>query len=98
VKLKPFSNEDRSTEGFSFFCPGCGHGHVYYTKGSLAWSFNGNVDSPTFTPSLLNTCPNHPDPKQRVCHLFLTDGKLAYCGDCTHDLAGKTIELPEHSW
>jgi hypothetical protein len=30
-----------------------------------------------------------------VCHYFLQDGALQYCGDSTHGLAGKTVPLPE---
>jgi len=37
---------------------------------------------------------NHPKFRY-VCHLFITDGKIIYCGDCTHEYAGKTIDLPD---
>lgn len=30
-----------------------------------------------------------------VCHYFLQDGELRYCGDCTHGLANQTVPLPE---
>lgn len=93
MKLQPLSGA--GVGGFSFFCPGCDHRHVYYTSGPMTWSFNGDRERPTFTPSLLNTCDAHPDPKQRRCHLFLTDGKIQYCSDCTHDLAGQTVEMVE---
>lgn len=33
--------------------------------------------------------------KPTVCHSFVKDGKIQYLNDCTHDLAGKTIELEE---
>jgi hypothetical protein len=32
---------------------------------------------------------------ERVCHSFVTDGKIQFLGDCTHALAGQTVELPE---
>lgn len=95
MKLKPVVNSDGSQAGWAFFCPGCDHAHVYYTSGTLTWAFNGDQERPTFSPSLLNTCDPHPDPKQRRCHLFLTDGKINYCNDCAHDLSGQTIDLPE---
>ena len=94
MKLKSFGSGGR-VMGYSFYCPGCAHRHVFYTSGQTAWTFDGNLEAPTFTPSLLNTCEPHPDPKQRRCHLNLTAGKLVYHGDCAHDLAGQTIELPE---
>lgn len=34
-----------------FWCPGCNEMHVV----SSGWSFNGNYDRPTFTPSVLVT-------------------------------------------
>jgi hypothetical protein len=52
------------------------------------WSFNGNMDKPTFSPSLV-----YPDKKPR-CHLFLTDGRIQYLSDCGHALAGQTVDLP----
>lgn len=33
--------------------------------------------------------------KCSVCHSFVTDGKIRFLGDCTHSLAGQTVELPE---
>ena len=30
-----------------------------------------------------------------ICHSFITDGKIQFLSDCTHDLAGKTVELPD---
>lgn len=29
------------------------------------------------------------------CHSFVTNGKIQFLNDCTHDLKGQTIELPE---
>lgn len=30
-----------------------------------------------------------------VCHSFVTDGRIQFLNDCTHALAGQTIELPD---
>jgi len=30
-----------------------------------------------------------------VCHSFVTDGKIQFLGDCTHELVGQTVDLPE---
>lgn len=30
-----------------------------------------------------------------VCHSFVRDGHIQFLGDCTHALAGKTVELPD---
>ncbi len=33
-------------------------------------------------------------PFRTCCHLFIRDGRVQYLADCTHALAGQTIELP----
>lgn len=35
------------------------------------------------------------DRKQTICHLFIKEGKIEYLSDCTHSLAGTTIDLPD---
>lgn len=35
------------------------------------------------------------DPLPRVCHSFVTDGRIKFLGDCTHALAGQTVDLPD---
>jgi Family of unknown function (DUF6527) len=84
-------------------CPGCGHSHMYDSR----WGFNGNLDSPTFSPSYLSKyrhpkgySNDNPAPKgwkgeyvEEVCHSFVTDGKIQFLSDCTHKLAGQTVEL-----
>ncbi|MDP2369319.1 DUF6527 family protein [Rhodoferax sp.] len=29
-----------------------------------------------------------------VCHSYVTDGRIQFLGDCTHALAGQTVDLP----
>lgn len=29
-----------------------------------------------------------------ICHSFVTDGKIRFLEDCTHELAGQTVPLP----
>lgn len=57
------------------------------------------MESLSFTPSLLNTVNTKNEvigvydiPYER-CHLFVTDEKIIYCGDCIHELVGQTVEL-----
>jgi Family of unknown function (DUF6527) len=56
------------------------------------WTFNGDVERPTFNPSLL--CNQH-YPKQR-CHLFVEGGKIRFLDDCHHELKGKTVEMQDY--
>lgn len=33
--------------------------------------------------------------KCRRCHTFITDGQVQFLGDCSHELAGQTLPLPD---
>jgi hypothetical protein len=73
---------------YIFYCPGCKIHHLYDVRidgGHPSWVFNGNMESPTFTPSLL-----YPDLR---CHLYVINGKIRYEPDCSHELAGRTIDM-----
>jgi hypothetical protein len=41
--------------------------------------------------------PEQPPMKWKCgrCHSFVTDGRIQFLGDCTHALAGQTVDLPE---
>ena len=56
------------------------------------WGWNGDAEKPTFTPSVLVRY-NWSD-GERVCHSFVTDGQIQFLGDCTHALAGQTVDIP----
>jgi hypothetical protein len=73
---------------YCFHCPGCECSHPFDVT---RWKWNGSMDKPTFTPSLL--CNQH-DPASR-CHSFVTDGRIQFLSDCWHKLAGQTVEIPE---
>lgn len=90
--------QTRELYGWRFYCPGCKGPHVY----GASWRFNGDMERPTFSPSLLVFTPEWTDtetgkkhPRETVCHLFLTDGVLRYCGDSPHELAGQSVPLPD---
>lgn len=91
-----------SSHGYSFYCPGCDHAHSVNTNPG-GWGFNGNVERPTFTPSVLLTRPAKPNATEefkewraaRVCHSFVTDGRIQFLSDCTHALAGQTVDLAD---
>jgi len=80
-------------EQYWFWCPGCKGYHAFTTKSpkTSGWTFNGDVEKPTFSPSLLVWGSR---PEER-CHLFMKDGKIQFLSDCHHELAGKTVECPE---
>lgn len=39
--------------------------------------------------------PEDADVYCQRCHTFITDGKVQFLSDCTHALAGQTLDLPE---
>lgn len=95
-----------------FHCPGCDDVHgVTIEEGPVVWGWNGDLELPTFTPSVLVTGvqwnpadgfykPNHAVAPGEgiVCHSFVTDGRIQFLGDCTHTLAGQTVDLPDWTW
>lgn len=92
AKLEKLTGKE-GDELYLFYCPGCGYRHHFITNSRTRpnWTFNGDMQNPTFEPSLL---VNQHDDKHR-CHLFLTGGVLRYCHDSHHELAGKDVPLPE---
>ena len=78
--------------GYLFWCPGCEQLHPFTTVSSnpaRVWSFNGDMERPTFAPSLL--CNGH-DAASR-CHCYVTGGMIQFLGDCWHLLKGKTVPM-----
>jgi hypothetical protein len=93
-KLEDFNNGT----GFIFYCPGCKYHHYVAIKehnsmGAI-WKWNESLEKPTFTPSILvqGHGGNMGTPN---CHSYVTDGMIQFLTDCTHELAGKTVELPD---
>lgn len=73
------------------FCPGCKTGHAFDLS---RWEFNGDLEKPTFSPSML---VNKDDPKSR-CHSFVKDGNIQFLNDCFHELKGQTVPLEGLPW
>lgn len=92
-----------------FYCEGCQMLHGV----NDIWSFNNNFEKPTFSPSVLvrgvqDITDEEYDllrsgvkvePRPLVCHSFVADGRIQYLNDCTHSLAGLTVDLKdEEQW
>ena len=76
------------------WCPGCGGMHQIAVdtpfRNGARWSWDGNADRPTFGPSVfLDPGGSHP------CHYFIRAGRIDFCQDSHHALAGKSVELPD---
>ncbi len=108
------SSKLRSAEdgGFFYWCQGCEEMHHV----NAGWAFDGNLDAPTFTPSVLvqtgHYAPGwkgpdcwctynaaHPDNPSgyecRRCHTHIKGGIVQFLPDCTHNLAGQNLPLPD---
>lgn len=82
---------NKESYGWRINCPACNEIHVV----NKTWSFNGDYDKPTLSPSLLVTAPYKGDVENYTCHSFVTDGQIQYLSDCSHAMAGMTVDLPE---
>lgn len=80
------------SNGIIFFCPACQSPHSIPIRGQNAWGFNYDDAKPTITPSIKVTCPLPSG--ETVCHSFVTEGRIQFCGDCTHSFSGQTVDLP----
>jgi len=97
AKIKRFTTLDGGYHGeLGFMCPGCEEQH--FITDNLTeekaicngpWTFNNDFETPTISPSVLVQWAEH------RCHSFIKDGIIQFLSDCTHDLKGQTVELPD---
>lgn len=74
----------KSTYGtYHFWCPGCGTIHSLGDKYKVSW----DNKKPTVTPGIYLKI------EDRICHSFITGGKIQYLGDCTHILKDRLIPM-----
>lgn len=96
--VKRVNDANGNLWGWQFFCPGCKETHMFFTS----WQFDGNMEKPTVVPSIKVTWPANPQAddeykewrKERVCHSFIKNGIIEFCGDCTHDMKDQKVALP----
>lgn len=89
----------KSAEGWVVKCPAMGH---IIIPSDGRWTFNGNYERPSFSPSINETIGSPGSTLDDLRngkvharnHVVITDGVLHYCGDCTHTLAGQSVEIP----
>ena len=88
--------DESGVKYYAVHCPACKCGHKFDGR----WKFNGDFERPTFTPSMLvkpySTTRADGSIVKLVnqCHSFVTDGRIQYLGDCEHEMAGQTVDLP----
>ena len=82
------------TTSYWLWCPACDDA----VRIDNTWGWNGDLDRPTFSPSILTRWSVQGEIQDRVCHSFVTDGVWHYLADCTHEMAGQhvpMVDLPE---
>lgn len=97
-----------------FWCPACRATHSFWVDrpggARPSWTYNGDPERPTFSPSLLIRSieppllpggergwdrPHSEWTPYTVCHLHVVDGEIRYCGDNPHPLNGKTVPMED---
>lgn len=91
TKVKQINYANGEIYGYHINCPACKTIHTFDLK---RWTFNDNFEEPTFSPSMLAN-KDLKNPKYPKCHSFVRNGKIEFLNDCTHDLAGQTVDLLE---
>lgn len=78
-----------------FECPGCGHLHgIHVGQGEgVRWTWDGNIEAPTFNPSVSVKWKEFEIEKH--CHSFIRAGNFEFLGDCTHALANTITPIAE---
>lgn len=79
------------------WCPGCDGAHrITLRPGS--WTWDGDSERPTISPSILVNADRGPTGKS-VCHSFVRAGLWEFLADSTHALAGQTVPVfPLPDW
>lgn len=92
-KVMEMRDQSGQHHGWLIHCPACEYGHLFDKR----WTFNGDLEKPTFRASMLVYEGFWPDGERsrHRCHSFVTDGKIQFLSDCTHAMAGQTVNLPE---
>lgn len=77
-------------------CPGCGQEHHLNIARNERprWTWNGDLERPTVSPSI-NAVRDFTARPRAVCHSYVEAGRIRFLPDCTHDLRGQTVDLPE---
>ncbi len=81
------------------WCPACAERHdIACDKPQVngaRWTYDGNEDKPSFEPSInIKVGPEKKGGTVEICHYFLRKGQIEFLADCTHSMAGKTVDLP----
>lgn len=95
--LRTVNDHGIEYEALMFVCPGCldqdgGTGlhmlPVNTDKKSPAWTWDGNLETPTLSPSILTGKGS-----SKICHSFLRNGVFEFLSDCTHSMSDQKVPM-----
>lgn len=100
---------EKTYECLAFICPGCKAMHpnasgfhllpVNSTTKTPQWDWDGNLEAPTLSPSILTKHGTIVDGVPTVCHSYLRAGVFEFLSDCTHSLVGQHVQMvPLEDW
>lgn len=101
-KAMPINDSEGKPGGHVIECPACGNWHLFSSRdserakqGGPSWEFNGDLEKPTFSPSMLVYGTNPDGSRRVVCHSYVQEGRIRFLDDCPHSLSGQTVDLPD---
>jgi hypothetical protein len=92
----------------TLWCPGCQIGHTISVGGVETWTWDGDRERPTISPSILawprdtlidrglegDALTDRSNVRRLPrCHSFVRLGRWEFLGDSEHDLAGQTVDV-----
>ncbi len=97
ASLRTVNDHGVTYQALVFVCPGCaeisGSGfHMLPVNSETktpSWDWDGNLEAPTLSPSILTNLHNG------TCHSFLRAGVFEFLSDCTHSLAGTQAPMSD---
>lgn len=93
-QLGRYLHKSKTKEHYYYWCPGCGNAHMFVCEKPHNWHFDGDIESPTFTPSMRVFAPACKDsPEETLCHHFVTRGQIVFLSDSVHELSGQTVPM-----
>lgn len=98
VKLATVRLDTFTYPVLEFICPGCAEMfdsdglHLLPVNSDVveSWEWDGDLDSPTISPSILTRTSDH-----GICHSFVRGGVFEYLEDCSHSLASQRVPMPD---
>ena len=77
-------------------CVGGSRDEASKARQEPVWSWNGDTENPTLRPSIRTQGAVYLDSDVEICcHSWVTNGKIQFLPDSTHQFSGETMDLLE---